>query len=153
MTKTPKTTIETNQLTSEYIGMGIDENMSDEEILSRLTITFEQNHDIVYDREHIQSEIVLAKQAHHYLAALENPLLIDQNQLQKDLLTQKLLFAMKKEKELQTIRHSYFQTQLLFAVAIVILISCYSALWVQQNHHNKRLSNLHQIPAVPKAKF
>ncbi len=124
-------------LKNEIISIGIDENLSDDEILQMLQAEFDQ--EVELNDQQMQYEIASAKNAHTYLSELKSHIPED------SLLKQKILFAMRKEKELQTLRQSYYQTQLLFAVAIVILLSCYSALWIQQNSLKVRFSNLHPI--------
>ncbi len=124
-------------LKNEIISIGIDENLSDDEILEMLQAEFDQETQL--NDQQLQYEIASAKNAHTYLSELKSP------NTEDSLLKQKILFAMRKEKELQTLRQSYYQTQLLFAVAIVILLSCYSALWIQQKELKVRFSNLHPI--------
>jgi hypothetical protein len=123
----------------ELMAIGIDDQLGDDEILALL-----ESEGLLQSEsqaEQVKSELNDLKLLQSSLDLLKSP----QSETEAFLLKQKVLFSLKKEKEFKHLKQSYFQTQILINVALVILFSCYCALFIQQKITQHRIGNLHQL--------
>jgi hypothetical protein len=127
------------QSADELMSIGIDERLGDDEILARLEAEGLMEDQEIKDQ--IKAELTQARSVQASLSLLKSPQCEDE----AFLLKQKLLFSLKKHKELQYLKQSYFQTQMLIHVAVVILFSCYCALFIQQKLTQNRIGTLYQL--------
>ena len=123
----------------ELMAIGIDDQLGDDEILALL-----EREGLLQSEgqaEQVKSEFNDLKLLQSSLDLLKSP----QSDTEAFLLKQKVLFSLKKEKEFKHLKQSHFQTQILINVALVILFSCYCALFIQQKITQHRIGNLHQL--------
>jgi hypothetical protein len=137
------------QSADELMTIGIDEGWGDDEILATLEAEglleakeiIEASKETETTHSQIKAELRQARSIQSSLLLLKSP----QSEDEAFLLKQKLIFSLKKHKELQYLKQSYFQTQMLIHVAVVILFSCYCALFIQQKLTQNRIGHLYQL--------